>query len=265
MKEEVGVIIIGILLLILIGGRFVEMPVSFSIAVGSSMFPVIRTGDLVIGVSKQLEPIKPGDIAIYKSRNFVVHRVIGENETHYIFKGDNNLEADGYISKKLVFYKAVAIIPLQVWAPLTAILLSLYGVYVLRNREENAEVYRLSATLYFTAMFAVAALLAINALAISPTHFVKPNPLPTIENVTLYGNNNTIDIEFSSNVTKPNCHVFYKSTVIPSKCVSKDNHIQITVIKPPCENCVVDIIIDGVVKSPYNVSVSYMISVSIGD
>jgi phage repressor protein C with HTH and peptisase S24 domain len=71
-------------------------------AAGFSMFPVIQDGDRVL-----IEPLggsEPviGDIAAFiqpDTASLAIHRIIGINGDAYLLKGDNTLEADGYVPR----------------------------------------------------------------------------------------------------------------------------------------------------------------------
>ena len=62
-----------------------------------SMEPELMVGDVII--IKECESYNKGDIITFNINNeyLVTHRIIEENENHYITKGDNNNSADDNI------------------------------------------------------------------------------------------------------------------------------------------------------------------------
>ena len=75
-----------------IGGR-----VDYAVIHGVSMQPKLHAGDLVIIRSKP--SYKVGQVVGYQSgllHEVVLHRIIGVNHGHYVFKGDNNNFTDSY-------------------------------------------------------------------------------------------------------------------------------------------------------------------------
>src|SRR5215216_1078726 len=76
----------------LIGGR-----VSYVMVNGNSMEPGFHRGDLVIIQAASIYNV--GEVVIYSNAElnaFVIHRIIGIEQDHYIFKGDNNSWIDTY-------------------------------------------------------------------------------------------------------------------------------------------------------------------------
>ena len=62
---------------------------------GNSMEPKFHTGDLAI--VKPVNSYRVGDIAVYQSRTLhtlVMHRIVGREGNHYVFKGDHNSWTD---------------------------------------------------------------------------------------------------------------------------------------------------------------------------
>src|SRR5215208_3136209 len=75
-----------------IGGR-----VSYVMVNGNSMEPGFHRGDLVIIQAASIYNV--GEVVIYSNAElnaFVIHRIIGIEQDHYIFKGDNNSWIDTY-------------------------------------------------------------------------------------------------------------------------------------------------------------------------
>src|ERR1051325_6567623 len=75
-----------------IGGR-----ASYVVVNGNSMEPGFHRGDLVIVQASSTYNV--GDIVTYHNSQvnaFIIHRIIGIEQDHYIFKGDNNAWVDTY-------------------------------------------------------------------------------------------------------------------------------------------------------------------------
>lgn len=67
---------------------------------GTSMLPLIRQGKDAIALIKAPEKLKKYDIPLYvrQGGNYVLHRVIGEDENGYIMCGDNQTAKEPGIS-----------------------------------------------------------------------------------------------------------------------------------------------------------------------
>ena len=82
--------------------RLTGAKVPVAIVEGRSMYPLLRTGDIVFLVNKSPGQINVGDVVVYKSKQnpdrFIIHRVIGICEYHgtYYYRvwGDNNYVED---------------------------------------------------------------------------------------------------------------------------------------------------------------------------
>ncbi len=97
-----------LILIIIIGLNLKNILVSFTgtdvpIAVvrGSSMYPLLREGDIVFSYKPKPDQIKEGDIIIYESivhNRLIIHRVVEvriiNNNYYYQTKGDNNFDRD---------------------------------------------------------------------------------------------------------------------------------------------------------------------------
>ncbi|WP_456277324.1 signal peptidase I [Bacillus sp. AK128] len=82
---------------------WIELP-----AHGTSMFPLIREGDICKFSNVNIDVIKKGDIVLFQSSTgtLVSHRFLTktviDDETKYIFKGDTNLAPDEPIERKQI-------------------------------------------------------------------------------------------------------------------------------------------------------------------
>ena len=75
-----------------LGGR-----VDYAVVYGSSMEPTLHSGDLVVLRSRPSYAV--GEVVGYRNADLhrvVLHRVVGEERGHFLFKGDNNGSSDSY-------------------------------------------------------------------------------------------------------------------------------------------------------------------------
>ena len=73
-----------------------------------SMWPVLRTGDLVLIKAVKKEDIKVGDIIVWKNSNgFTIHRVTKLNPNTLVTKGDGNFTEDEPVKYSDVIGKTV--------------------------------------------------------------------------------------------------------------------------------------------------------------
>ena len=72
-------------------GGEVSIPVT-----GRSMYPTLQSGRDYAVLEKAPEKLKKGDIPLYRRENgqFVLHRIVGEDENGYILCGDNQTEKE---------------------------------------------------------------------------------------------------------------------------------------------------------------------------
>lgn len=76
--------------------------VPVAIVEGRSMYPLLRTGDIVFLVNKTPNQIQVGDIVVYQSKanpnRYIIHRVVGicqyQGTYYYRVWGDNNYVED---------------------------------------------------------------------------------------------------------------------------------------------------------------------------
>lgn len=120
-----------IVILLLIMGRIVNFPVALFLVSGQSMYPVLNTGDLVIGEAVYLTDYHVGDIVIwYRTFSYgVIHEVIEIRDGTVITKGINNPAPDPPVPSSIVRYKVVFHIPRYVWIPCIIVIASLYAYY----------------------------------------------------------------------------------------------------------------------------------------
>jgi len=84
---------------------------SFSLqSEGNSMFPILRSGDVVEYSTCSFLTLKINDIVLIKKKGVMIaHRVIYKHPSYVITKGDNNLLHDGNIYPNKVIAKAVQV------------------------------------------------------------------------------------------------------------------------------------------------------------
>ena len=72
-------------------GGEVSIPIT-----GRSMYPTLRSGRDYAVLCKAKEHLEKGDIPLYRRENgqFVLHRVVGEDENGYVLCGDNQNEKE---------------------------------------------------------------------------------------------------------------------------------------------------------------------------
>lgn len=75
-------------------------------AEGTSMYPLIKRGDICRFTSIKHSPLKRGDIVLFESpaNKLIAHRLLNcsyvQEEECYIFKGDTNYGVDDLLPKK---------------------------------------------------------------------------------------------------------------------------------------------------------------------
>lgn len=79
-------------------GRLVTAPL------GTSMLPLIRPQKDVVILEKQQEPPKKYDVVLYKRDNgtYILHRVLGKDDTGYVLCGDNQAVKEYRIQEKQI-------------------------------------------------------------------------------------------------------------------------------------------------------------------
>lgn len=82
---------------------------------GTSMYPIIQSGNVCRFVAFNSKEVKKGDILLYQSPSgqLIAHRVLRikdkNNQIQYELKGDTNLSFDGPISHEQIIGKLVSI------------------------------------------------------------------------------------------------------------------------------------------------------------
>jgi signal peptidase len=81
-------------------------------AYGTSMFPLIKKGNICRFASCEKTRIKKGDVLLFQTQhgNLVAHRFVESiNQEKYLFKGDTNLGKDEPVSYEKIIGKLVLI------------------------------------------------------------------------------------------------------------------------------------------------------------
>jgi len=221
MKKIYGTLLVVIAILFLISMALQVAPIIMSIALGLSMFPTVRSGDLLICVHKNFMPITNGSIASYTNGwTSVVHRVVDIKGDIYVFRGDNNI-LNEYIPSQNVVCRVVGIIPIYIWVPTISLMFSLCIVYATRKSSRYAYSI-LSIIIAFMVLIPVVSFSNL-AVMFTDTYIVKPNPLPII--IDINKRDSVLEIEFSTELngyvsclsasnTTLSCHIERNKVVI---------------------------------------------------
>ena len=87
-------------------GGEVSIPIT-----GISMYPTLKQGRDYAVLFKAPEHLKKGDIPFYRRENgqFVLHRVVGEDENGYILCGDNQTEKEYGVKREWIIAILIAV------------------------------------------------------------------------------------------------------------------------------------------------------------
>ena len=124
-----------IILVLLIAGRVINLPVALFLVSGQSMYPVLKTGDLVVGEAVYLTSYHVGDIVVwYRTFSYgVIHKVVEIRNGIVVTKGVNNPAPDPPVPSFYVKYKIILHIPRHIWLPGLVLLAGLYAYYRRRD------------------------------------------------------------------------------------------------------------------------------------
>lgn len=229
-----------VFLILLLLGRLFNFPVSLSIVSGNSMLPVLRPGDLVLGVSTNFAGFKQGDIVIWYATimHGTVHRVVNVTGTTVITKGDNNPLPDPPIPMSFVRYKAVFIIPREVWLLLVVFTIMVYAYYRRESIVRSLKVTtpsELSLVYIVFTIFMLIDLIALFLVSIpyysSLSTFVKPSL--ELRGVTLSNDGRTVLVDyyqasvFARNVTS--CEIIVFNTTLNTVCFLRGSIVSVTI------------------------------------
>ena len=80
-----------------------------TLVTGDSMLPTLANPQLTIAREVKPDGLDEGDIGVYlaEDSDLVSHRVIYKTGSGYVFKGDNNVYYDEFVTKDRVKYKII--------------------------------------------------------------------------------------------------------------------------------------------------------------
>lgn len=98
--ELFGLAIVGLLLVSMLAGSFLGQPVVLGYVETESMSPTLEPGDGFVAVPAPLMgPVEAGDVVVFEAEvidggGLTTHRVVGETESGFVTRGDNNVVTD---------------------------------------------------------------------------------------------------------------------------------------------------------------------------
>jgi signal peptidase I len=116
-------------------------------AQGTSMYPLIKRGDICRFTSCEPSSIRKGDIILYRSKSgsLVAHRFYQlrhmGHEVQYIFKGDTNLGLDEPVTQDQIIGKMMTNFSADIWSGIILsfpFLSKILRIYL--NRKESTQV-----------------------------------------------------------------------------------------------------------------------------
>lgn len=159
---------------------------------GSSMYPSIYPGDMLLCVSAKLTGVQVGDVYVYSTLpgRYVVHRIVNQSGNLYLFKGDNNLHVDGYVVSENVICKVVLRIPRAVWITTLAVSLGVSYTYSLARKKRSEQLLSIAVVLIMVTVISTGVLTLRE-----PDVYVKPNPTPVSTLAVVLGNRTFIAVD----------------------------------------------------------------------
>lgn len=134
-SHTITLAVVVFLLALILLSRLIYFPVNFLLVSGYSMYPLLKPGDLVVGVHKEIAGYGVGDVVVWCSSltYCTVHRVVRFTETYVVTKGDNNPSEDPPIPESYVRYKVVLVIPSIAWLSVCFICV---GLYIIKEKKK---------------------------------------------------------------------------------------------------------------------------------
>ena len=81
-----------------------------AVVTSGSMWPSLKTGDLILVKGASGDVLGVSDIAVYEHENgFAIHRVVKKNEKTFVAKGDANTKEDAPVSYDQLVGKAITV------------------------------------------------------------------------------------------------------------------------------------------------------------
>ncbi|MFN3268878.1 MAG: signal peptidase I, partial [Zestosphaera sp.] len=139
--HTITLVVVVFLFALILLGRLIYFPLNFSLVSGYSMYPVLKPGDLLVGIHKEIVGYDVGDVVVWCSSltYCTVHRVVRFMEDYVVTKGDNNPSEDPPIPESYVKYKVVLVIPFVSWF---SICLICVGLYLIKEKEKILRLVR---------------------------------------------------------------------------------------------------------------------------
>lgn len=191
--------------------------------VGSSMYPNIKYGDIVICESVHRGgKCNVGDACIYIDENGkrILHRVIEIRDSFYVFKGDNNVAPDGLIPAQMVVCRVVAVIPRHLWATAAGLLLP--AIYVASERIKK----RFTRAVLIGCCVAVIIPLTLAPWFTSTIDITKPSTIPIIREARVNDTKLQLYLENAELVENVDCKAMISSSTINCRIV--ENTIEVS-------------------------------------
>ena len=224
-----------IVVLLLIAGRAINLPVALFLVSGQSMYPVLKTGDLVVGEAVYLTDYHVGDIVVwYRTFSYgVIHEVVDIRDGTVITKGVNNPAPDPPVPSSYVKYKVVMHIPRHIWLPSLVFFAGLYAYYRRRDILEafkSPEPGALTVAGWILAFFI---LLDMAVIFLSTVYYdsyrvtIQP-PSVSLRSVRLLKDRPTVEVVYNVNGTHitsvENCSVGAGKTLYGCSTISYTNN-----------------------------------------
>ncbi len=90
--------------------KLLKTPYPMASITSGSMWPVLKTGDLILIQGAKKEDIRIGDVVVWKNVNgFTIHRVVQLTDKILVTKGDGNFKEDEPVKYEDVVGKAVSV------------------------------------------------------------------------------------------------------------------------------------------------------------
>ncbi len=219
--------IILIFLLLLIIARAIHFPIAIFLVSGQSMYPVLKTGDLVVGEAVYLSGFHVGDIVVwYRTFSYgVIHKVIKIKNDIVVTKGVNNPAPDPPVPSSYVQYKIVLKIPRTVWIPSALILASWYVIARRRDiieafRSSNIEALNIAAWILTFFILLDMAVIFLSTIYYDSYRIVIKPPTISLRGVGLLSNEPVLKLTYNVNGTfitgVKSCKIIVGGT--PCKC-----------------------------------------------
>ncbi|MGC8675776.1 signal peptidase I [Fervidicoccus sp.] len=194
--KEVIIGSISLILVLLLMGKIIGLPVALFVVSGNSMYPTLKTGDIVVGITDK--NYKNGEVVVWcvSKTQCVIHRIVGTYNEYVITKGDNNPYIDPPILYSNVKYKELFVIPNYIWI----LIFLLVALYIFFNRKS----FLPSGFSISVLVFGIYVLISVILLITTPVEIETSSILPYQPGVNLTGYNFNSDGSVSLNYSAEN-------------------------------------------------------------